>query len=131
MLITPIYASLLALLFVFLSFRVIKLRRQQKVGIGDGEDALLRRAMRVHSNCAEYVPIGLILLGLLEFQGVASLLLHIIGLMLLCGRVIHAFGVSQLNENLKFRVSGMLLTFSSITLSAVILLGYTLKNGLS
>ncbi|TDO99409.1 MAPEG family protein [Marinomonas balearica] len=131
MIVTPIYASLIALLFVYLSVRVIKLRRLQKIGIGDGDNLLLKRAMRVHSNCAEYAPIGVILLACLEFQGFSVIFVHALGLMLLLGRLIHAYGVSQSKENLIFRVSGMMLTFSSITLSSICLLGYTIKLGLS
>ena len=34
--ITPIYAALLGLLFILLSVRVIQLRRQESVALGDG-----------------------------------------------------------------------------------------------
>ena len=62
MTITAFYASLLALLFVFLSFRVIGWRRLKKVEIGHGDDNQLLRRMRVHANFAEYVPFTLLLI---------------------------------------------------------------------
>jgi len=56
MIITSIYASLLAVLFFVLSARVILLRRVVGVGLNDGGNDYLRRLIRVHGNFAEYVP---------------------------------------------------------------------------
>ena len=124
--ITAIYAGLLALLFVLLSVRVISLRRAGRVGLGDGGDALLARRIRVHGNFAEFVPLGLILIGLSESLGVAPLLVHGLGLALLVGRVSHAWGVSQPNEVLVFRSVGMVLTFGVLVVGA----GVCLVRGL-
>ena len=48
--ITLLYAALLGLLFVTLSIRTLRLRRQFKVSLGGGEEPVLMRAIRVHSN---------------------------------------------------------------------------------
>jgi hypothetical protein len=110
--ITGLYAGLLTLVFVVLSFRVIKQRRQARVGIGSGDDALLLRRMRVHANFAEYVPLALLLMALLESQRANAVLLHGLGSALVVGRLVHAVGVSQAKENFNLRVTGMILTFS-------------------
>jgi len=60
--ITPLYAAIIALIFVGLSFRTLLLRRRLGIAIGTGKNPQLTRAMRVHSNFAEYVPISLILM---------------------------------------------------------------------
>lgn len=119
---TALYAALLALMFVVLSIKVIGKRRQFQVGIGTNGEALLERAVRVHANFAEYVPLALVLMFLAEYSGLAPLYLHILGLTLLLGRLSHAYGVQQLKEPLKFRVFGMLLTFSVLLLSAIAIL---------
>ena len=119
---TALYAALLALMFVVLSIKVIGKRRQFQVGIGTNGEALLERAVRVHANFAEYVPFALLLMFLAEYSGLAPLYLHILGITLLVGRLSHAWGVRQLKEPLKFRVFGMLLTFSVLLLSAVAIL---------
>lgn len=62
--ILPLYASILALLFVALSVRTLRLRHRLKIGIGDAGNTQMLRAMRVHSNFAEYVPLSLLLLYL-------------------------------------------------------------------
>lgn len=120
--IIPFYASLLVLLFVFLSVRVVGLRRAMKVSIGDAGDKRMLRAMRVHSNFAEYVPLALIMLMALELQTFYPWALHMMGITLLLGRLLHAYGVSQTNEQLKFRIAGMACTFTVLGLTAAILI---------
>lgn len=120
--ITPVYAAFLALLFVALSVRVIKQRRQAQVAIGAGGSKSLERAMRVQANFAEYVPFAVLLLALMELQGAPAALLHGLGLLLLVGRLSHAYGVSQERENFRFRVSGMMATFATLTIAALYLL---------
>ena len=123
--ITPFYAALLAFLFVFLSGRVIKLRLKYQVGIGDGEHPLLARAIRVQGNFGEYVPFALLLVWMYETMNGAPLLVHILGVALCVGRILHAYGVSQKNETLLFRQCGMVTTFAVMVISALsILLKY-------
>ncbi len=112
--ITPLYAALIALIFVVLSVRTLFLRRRLGIAIGTGEDPALTRAMRVHSNFAEYVPLALILFYFLEAETGADLWIHVLGVSLIIGRLLHAYGVSQVEENYRFRVAGMILTLGSI-----------------
>ncbi len=72
------------------------------------------RAMRVHSNCAEYAPFSLLLILFVETQSAPALLIHFLGLCLLLGRLAHAFGLSRERENYLFRVTGMALTFTAL-----------------
>lgn len=107
-----IYAPLFALLYVYLSVNVIRARRRERVGLGTGGNRTVERAMRVHANFSEYVPLTLLLLLILEQSGASILLLHGLFLILLAGRLVHAWGVSQRDENFAFRVSGMTMTFA-------------------
>lgn len=121
--VSPVYAGLLGLLFVFLSVRVIGARRRSGVALGDGGDQALLRRQRVHGNFAEYVPLGLVLLVCAEATGVAHWQLHLIGSLLLAGRAIHAIGVSGEPEILPLRVAGMALTFTALITAALACLG--------
>lgn len=118
--ITPVYASLLALFFLYLSFCVIRLRRTVLVGVGDGGDELLQRAIRVHGNFAEYVPFALLLLGMAELNGLGGVWVHILGVLLLSGRALHAYGVSKPKEDLRIRIAGMAMTFSMLLIGAIV-----------
>lgn len=120
--VTPFYAALMALLFVALSIRTLRLRHRFQVAIGPGEEPLLERAMRVHANFAEYVPIALLLVLFVEMATRNGTLVHALGVLLIAGRGLHAYGVSQLRENFRYRVAGMTLTFTVIITAAVTLL---------
>ncbi len=91
--ITLIYAGLLGLLFLLLSFWVVKRRAQFRVMIGEGEAPEMLAAIRAHGNFAEYVPLTLLLMALCELVGVGSLWLHLGGVLLLVGRILHAIGI--------------------------------------
>lgn len=122
--IIPLYAALLALLFIALSVRALRLRRKLKIAVGDAGNTHMLRAMRAHANFAEYVPMCLLLLTLVELHGGRNpWVLHGLGLTLLAGRLAHAWGVSQEPENYRFRVYGMVLTFITMAACAVFLLG--------
>ena len=118
MAITALYAAAITLLFLALSVRVIRLRRAARIALGDGGERRLARAIRAHANCAEYAPIGIILIGLAESLSVPALLLHALGIGLVAGRVVHAYGVSQEPEDSRFRATGMGLTFTAIAVAA-------------
>ena len=126
MAITAFYAALLALFFVFLSFRVIGWRRLKSVELGHGEDSELLRRMRVHANFAEYVPFALLLMAIAESMTAPRPLIHVAGLILIAGRLMHAYGLSQTPHILRFRVGGMILTFTALSLSAIICLSLSL-----
>jgi uncharacterized protein len=115
--VSGLYAGLLALLLVWLSFNVIKHRRAKKVRLGDGNDPNLIAAIRAQGNAAEYIPITLVLLVLLELAKAPSLILHVAGILMLAGRVMHAKGL--LTDNLQYRVWGMQCTFLVIISLAV------------
>ena len=119
---TALYAALLGLLFLVLSVRVIRARYAAQVAIGDGGDERLRRAIRVHGNFAEYTPLALLLITLFELGGGTVWLVHALGVALLLGRGIHAWGVSRTPETLRFRTAGMALTFAVIGVASVALL---------
>lgn len=122
MTIVPVYAALLALGFIYLSFRVIGVRRARKIAIGTQGDPQLERAIRVHSNFVEYAPFALLLLFMLETSGGYEWLVHALCLALVAGRASHAYGMSNEKEDFRFRQVGMVTTFAVIAITAFALL---------
>ncbi|MGL4438480.1 MAG: MAPEG family protein [Bosea sp. (in: a-proteobacteria)] len=116
-----LYVGLLILFGVVLQVRVIRLRRSKLIGLGDGQDKDLSRAIRVHGNFAESMPFalaGLIMLALVDTQ---VILIHGIGIMLVVGRVLHAVGLSRSSGSSFGRVAGMAMTFTALTVMALAL----------
>lgn len=112
--VTTLYAALLGLLLILLSDLVSRSRKRSRVSLGHGNDPMLERTMRAHGNFVEYVPLGLILLLLLELKGAEAWSLHAFGLMLLLGRMLHAYGMLRPDGALSGRYWGTALTWMMI-----------------
>ncbi|WP_420862991.1 MAPEG family protein [Algirhabdus cladophorae] len=124
--ITALYAALLTFILLWLAARVIIYRRKNRISLGDnGNNSLLKR-MRAHSNFVEYAPFGVVLLALVELQGSPAFVVHGLGLMLLVGRGLHAYGFSASPPSMRLRVGGTLLTLTMLLLSAIGLLAHSL-----
>ncbi|OYU48668.1 MAG: hypothetical protein CFE31_09465 [Rhizobiales bacterium PAR1] len=116
------YIAVLVLLGVVLAWRVIEIRRSQKIGLGDGEDKILRRRIRAHGNFSEYAPLLIGLLLALSMVGAREWAIHLVGLTGLVGRVLHAIGLSQTGGASFPRVGGMILTLSALVFGAILTL---------
>ena len=120
--ITSIYASLAVLLIVRLSISVIKLRRKNRITVGDGGNEEMQLAIRTHANAVEYIPIALLLLLMLELNGAPKLLIHILGITLITGRIIHAMGLPA--KDLRKRILGMQITIYLLIGLAILNIGF-------
>lgn len=110
MLATPLYAGLLALWYLVLSYRIITMR-MEGTSFGDGGNPVLLRRIRAHGNFAEYVPFILILIGILELSHLPNIIVHGLGITLVIARLLHGYALS-FRETFKFgRFWGTALTF--------------------
>ena len=126
LLLTSIIASVLTLIFIKLSLNVIKLRRKNKVGLGNGGFENLERAIRAQGNFAEYAPFGVILIACLELNRAPWWFVVIPGIALIAGRLIHAKGINMPPPDFSKRVLGMKLTLNTLLALIVLNLGWSL-----
>ena len=120
--IVPIYAAIFAVMLVVLSIRVASMRGDVRIAIGDGGNIILHRRLRVQGNFIEYVPMTLLLFLFVEQQGWPRWLVHGLCLVLLVARLVHAYGVAQEPEDIRFRATGMATTALLLVTAAVLLL---------
>ncbi len=121
MVVTPLYAGLLVILFLVLSLRVIR-ARTGGIFLGDGGDPRLLRVIRGHANFAEYVPLALLLMAILEHSRYSIYLLHALGITLVLARLLHGYALS-FTDHFKFgRVWGAVLTFAVLAIEALLCL---------
>ncbi len=116
-LVTPLYAALAAAVLIVLSLRVIGVRRRRQLGIGDGGDDDMARRIRAHGNFAEYTPLALLLILLLELGGAPAWQLHLLGSALILGRIVHAWSLTAHSGN--GRLIGMTLIFFVLAAAAL------------
>ena len=121
--ITSLYAAILTFVLVALILRIVGLRWKLKIGMGDGGDRVLIKAMRAHGNFIETAPWALLLMVLLEMNQAASpMALHVYGSALVTARLLHAWGISNHSGFTYGRGAGMVLTAIVMVTGAVLLL---------
>ncbi|WDE00896.1 MAPEG family protein [Thalassomonas actiniarum] len=119
--ITGFYAGLLTLLLIVHSVNVIRMRLKFKVGLGEGaeDQRPLIKAVRIHGNFVEYIPLSLLLMAAYEIAGGNAQLLHALGAVLVIGRIFHAMGLNKSIGTSRERQIGMLATFIVMLVLAV------------
>lgn len=116
--ITGFYGGILALLYIALSLKVIGIRRRLKIGLGDGGDKELNKAIRIHGNFVEYIPFSLLLLAILEMNNGSQFVLHALGGALVTCRFLHAMGIAKSSGTSWQRFVGILGTFLAMLILA-------------
>ena len=91
--ITALYAVALTLIGSYLAFRVGSLRGKTGISIWYGDDQQLALEMRRHGNFVEFVPLALILMAILELNGISAWVLHAAGVLLVVSRILHPMGL--------------------------------------
>ncbi len=119
--ITSLTAAILAVVYVGLAVFIIRLRFRLRVGLGDGNQPELQRAIRMHGNFAEYVPFMLLLLLLCEAQQIAAPWLYLLAGLTVFGRLSHALGLWLRSGTSVPRFLGMISTFAVLLVAACLL----------
>ncbi|MFW2830648.1 MAPEG family protein [Sphingomonas sp. ID0503] len=129
--VTLIIAAALAIINLWLAMRIVPFR-MKGVPVGDGGNPLIVARMRAQSNFAEYVPVALILMALVELHVGADGKLWGIGAALAIGRVLHPFGIERPVPNV-MRAGGILLTWVATLLLALwaVLIGFGVTGGVA
>lgn len=96
--VTAFVAAICTLLLLATAIDTVRQRLRLKAAFGDHGDAKLISASRSHGNLAEYAPITIILLGLLETARANHIALMVIGAIFLVGRVAHVIGLYTPSE---------------------------------
>lgn len=121
-----LWVGLHLFLLLGLSMLVVRQRRRHRIAIGDADIPELLRAVRAFGNATEYVPAGLAALAVLAIVNAPPLAIHIAGLALFAGRLIHAIGLSQSSEATLSRSIGVVLTWAAYVFAGVALLFYAI-----
>ncbi|WP_323750545.1 MAPEG family protein [Marinobacter sp.] len=121
--ITAVFAAAIGILLLVLSVMAVRFRLKYQIGMGVNDDPVFQATVRAHANLVEYAPIGLIMLAIAELNGVSSTWVYWTGMALVLGRILHAFGmIKGKGRTHKARLVGMVLTWLSILMAALLLL---------
>lgn len=128
LIVSPLYVGLCALIFFVLSVMVIRLRAARHTWFGDGGHADLQRAIRVQANFAEYTPLALLVIVVVEAAGYHAWIVHAFGIAFVLGRLLHAWGLMRSAEASAGRFIGMNLTFLVLVAGGGLLIWCFVRN---
>jgi uncharacterized membrane protein YecN with MAPEG domain len=123
--VTAGYLAVLALVYAVLSMQVVRLRQKNLAAFSDGGNLQLRSAIRAHAHFAEYVPITVLMVAMLEMSGGSTLRIHLLMGALVVGRLFHPLGMYAAPNTLQFRVGrigGMMITIGLLVTCALLIL---------
>lgn len=102
-------AAAAAIVNLWLAVRIGRIRVAAGVSIGDGGNERLAARMRAQLNFAEFAPVVLILIALVELAGGDPIALWAVAAVFIAGRIAHAFGMDRPAPN-PLRAGGILTT---------------------
>ena len=92
---SQIFFSFLALLALFLAYKITMIRGKEGIGIGDGENKTMARAIRVQANFLENLLPFAMLFVVYELAGGNHYVLLLSGVVFCAARVMHAEGLGK------------------------------------
>jgi uncharacterized membrane protein YecN with MAPEG domain len=127
--VTLVTACVLGIFYVGLSVAVSGERGRSKIGLGSGMEASvalgaehqaprLLVAVRRHGHFAEYVPLSILLIMLLEIEGASRLWLCVLAALLVVSRAMIAFGMGRSAPNV-FRAGGNVVQLGMIVAASL------------
>lgn len=102
-------AAAAAIINIWLTLRIGRIRAGEKIIHGDGGHGLLQRRMRAQANFVENVPLVLILVAAVELTGKGGVWLAIVGAVFMLGRLAHPLGMDSEGPTIP-RTAGALVT---------------------
>ena len=117
-----VYAGLLALLYLVLSVRLVRARVAHRTTRSATTQAALERAEAAATDFAGSVPLALLVLVLCDLMAVSPYVVHVLGLLLLAARLVHAIDVSRRGPASTGSFAGITLTWLMILGAAALLL---------
>ena len=115
------------LIYLILTWRVIRLRRRDGIVLGDDGNRIMTKRIRGPANAAEQIPLALILIALLELQGIDTVLLAGLAMLFTLGRALHAAYFTIHGTHWRFRMWGMAATLAAQA-GLLLLMAYTLLS---
>jgi uncharacterized protein len=112
-------AAACAIINIWLSMRIGRVRTAQKISIGDGGNDMLARRMRAQLNFAENTPLVLVLIAAVELAGKGGQWLLPLGGVYALGRIAHGIGMDGAAFG-QGRMIGTLITMLTLVGLAVV-----------
>ena len=88
-----IFVAVHGLFLVAVSISISMLRIKYRISYGDGDNTLLRKAIRIHVNGIEQVPIFGLLILALALMGISETVMAVLVVLFTAARLSHGYGM--------------------------------------
>lgn len=116
---TGIWLGVFTVFYILLALHVVRMRWVTKTGLGVGEDRRMLKAVRIHGNFSEYIPLMILSIALLEIRGISSQWIHTLFCAAFLGRVLICIGITKTSNFSIPRFSGNNLTFMTLLAAGI------------
>jgi uncharacterized protein len=113
------YAAICGLMLMGLTIYVVQGRVSMRIGVGDGNNALMLRRIRIHANFVEHVPMALLLIYFVQQAGYSFWIVHTLGALLVLARIFHIWALSKTGGPSPQRVVGVVGTLAVLFFAAL------------
>jgi len=117
-----LYTALNGLIMLVLGILVVRARVTTQTLIGDGGKPGMLGPLRAHANNTEWTPMAIVMMLVVLSLGGWWWLLHVIGVPLTLGRLLHGIGLSGNVGTSTLRFVGMILTWLAYIFAIVAIL---------
>ena len=104
-----IFVAINSMLLLALAMNISRLRIVKKIPHGDGDNIIMKQAIRAHGNGIEHVALYGLLLLALTFVNIGNLWMSVLVIVFTATRIAHAYGM--IFKNFNARRAGALLTY--------------------
>lgn len=117
------WMALNLLLLIWLGWKVVQVRQREKIGLGDGGNENMLRAMRIQANLTEYAPMFFIGLFALAVMDMSIYIINGLGGVFTIARYAHGLNFHNPKGGTPLgRFYGTLFTWISVVVLALLLL---------
>jgi uncharacterized membrane protein YecN with MAPEG domain len=116
------YAAINGLIMLVLGILVVRARVQTQTLIGDGGKPEMAGPLRAHGNNTEWTPMAIVMMLVAMSINAPWWLMHLIGVPLTAGRLLHGIGLSRNIGTSQLRFIGMILTWLAYVFAIVAIL---------
>ncbi|AYF44276.1 MULTISPECIES: MAPEG family protein [Halobacteriovorax] len=118
------YCGVLGLIYLLLTFYVIRMRWKHRVGLGHGKNEHMTKAVRIHGNYNEYVPFILMLTYFaIQKNAINLMAIHFLLGGLVLSRISHFIGLRKSAGSTIYRMFGTGVIIVALFAISITLLG--------
>ena len=128
LMVSGLYIAVFAFLQTAMVVWIARARIGERVSLGTSDSVILERRTRVYGNFIEVVPMACLLMVVSELGGAPLWGIHLMGVLMIVSRFLHACGILSKKGYGRSRMVGMMLSGAVFVIGAVFCISLALDK---